>query len=29
VSLWAMRDGISYAPRTDENTLAHKFKPPR
>jgi peptide/nickel transport system substrate-binding protein len=29
VSLWAMRDGISYVPRTDENTLAHKFKPPR
>ena len=29
VSLWAMRDGISYVPRTDENTLAHKFKPTR
>ena len=29
VSLWATRDGITYAPRTDENTLAHKFKPPR
>jgi peptide/nickel transport system substrate-binding protein len=29
VSLWAMRDGITYAPRTDENTLAHKFKPPQ
>jgi len=29
VSLWAMRDGISYVPRTDEYTLAHKFKPPR
>jgi peptide/nickel transport system substrate-binding protein len=29
VSLWATRDGISYAPRTDENTLAHKFKSPR
>jgi peptide/nickel transport system substrate-binding protein len=29
VSVWAMRDGISYVPRTDENTLAHKFKPQR
>ena len=29
VSLWGTRDGISYVPRTDENTLAHKFKPPR
>jgi peptide/nickel transport system substrate-binding protein len=27
VSLWAMRDGITYVPRTDENTLAHKFRP--
>src|SRR5215831_9521379 len=27
VSVWAMRDGITYVPRTDENTLAHKFKP--
>ncbi len=29
VNLWATRDGISYAPRTDENTLAWKFAPPR
>ena len=27
VSLWATRDGISYVPRTDENTLAWKFRP--
>lgn len=27
VSLWATRDGIVYAPRVDENTLAHKFAP--
>ena len=27
VNLWATRDGIAYAPRTDENTLAWKFKP--
>ena len=27
VNLWATRDGISYAPRTDENTLAWKFQP--
>jgi peptide/nickel transport system substrate-binding protein len=27
VSLWGTRNGITYAPRTDENTLAHKFKP--
>ena len=27
VSLWATRDGIAYAPRVDENTLAHKFVP--
>ena len=26
VSLWAMRDGITYAPRTDEFTLAQKFR---
>jgi peptide/nickel transport system substrate-binding protein len=29
VSLWGTRNAISYVPRTDENTLAHKFKPPR
>jgi peptide/nickel transport system substrate-binding protein len=29
VNLWATRDGISYVPRTDENTLAWKFKPGR
>ena len=29
VSLWAMRDGLSYVARTDEYTLAHKFRPPR
>ena len=27
VSLWGTRNGISYVPRTDENTLAHKFHP--
>ncbi|HTS23754.1 MAG TPA: ABC transporter substrate-binding protein [Casimicrobiaceae bacterium] len=27
VSLWGTRNGIAYAPRTDENTLAHKFRP--
>ncbi|HKW79773.1 MAG TPA: ABC transporter substrate-binding protein [Casimicrobiaceae bacterium] len=27
VNLWATRDGITYIPRTDENTLAHKFRP--
>jgi peptide/nickel transport system substrate-binding protein len=27
VNLWATRDGIAYAPRTDENTLAWKFRP--
>jgi peptide/nickel transport system substrate-binding protein len=27
VSVWGTRNGIGYAPRTDENTLAHKFKP--
>jgi peptide/nickel transport system substrate-binding protein len=27
VNLWAMRDGIAYLPRTDENTLAWKFRP--
>ena len=25
-NLWAMRKGITYAPRTDERTLAHEFK---
>ena len=29
VNLWATRNGITYAPRTDENTLAHKFRPPK
>jgi len=29
VNLWATRDGISYVPRTDENTLAWKFAPRR
>ena len=29
VNQWATRDGIVYAPRTDENTLAWKFLPPR
>jgi peptide/nickel transport system substrate-binding protein len=27
VNLWAARDGITYVPRTDENTLAWLFKP--
>ena len=27
VNLWATRNGITYLPRTDENTLAHKFRP--
>ena len=27
VNLWATRNGITYVPRTDENTLAHKFRP--
>src|SRR5437773_7404097 len=27
VNLWATRDGITYVPRTDEYTLAWKFKP--
>jgi peptide/nickel transport system substrate-binding protein len=27
VNLWATRDGISYVPRTDENTLAWKLMP--
>jgi len=27
ISLWATRDGITYAPRVDEQTLAHKFLP--
>ncbi|HUH93941.1 MAG TPA: ABC transporter substrate-binding protein [Casimicrobiaceae bacterium] len=27
VSLWGTRNGIGYTPRTDENTLAHKFRP--
>jgi len=27
VNLWATRDGITYVPRTDESTLAHKFRP--
>ena len=29
VSIWATRDGITYAPRVDEQTLAHKFLPGR
>lgn len=29
VNLWATRNEIVYAPRTDENTLAHKFRPPK
>jgi peptide/nickel transport system substrate-binding protein len=29
VSLWATRNGITYVPRTDENTLAWKFSPPK
>jgi len=27
VSLWGTKNGISYVPRTDEYTLAHKFRP--
>jgi peptide/nickel transport system substrate-binding protein len=27
VNLWSTRNGITYVPRTDENTLAHKFRP--
>jgi peptide/nickel transport system substrate-binding protein len=27
VNLWATHNGITYLPRTDENTLAHKFRP--
>ena len=27
VNLWATRDGLTYVPRTDENTLAWKFVP--
>ena len=27
VNLWGTRNGITYVPRTDENTLAHKFRP--
>lgn len=27
MNLWATRDGITYTPRTDEYTLAHKFRP--
>jgi peptide/nickel transport system substrate-binding protein len=27
VSLRGTRNGIGYVPRTDENTLAHKFQP--
>ncbi|MGH8712460.1 MAG: ABC transporter substrate-binding protein [Casimicrobiaceae bacterium] len=27
VNLWATRNGITYVPRTDEYTLAHKFRP--
>jgi peptide/nickel transport system substrate-binding protein len=26
-NLWAARKGVTYAPRTDERTLAHEFKP--
>ena len=29
VNLWATRDGITYVPRTDENTLAWQFRPAR
>jgi peptide/nickel transport system substrate-binding protein len=29
VNLWAMRSGLAYLPRTDENTLAQKFRPTR
>ena len=28
ISLWATRDGITYVPRVDEQTLAWKFLPP-
>ncbi len=27
-NLWAVRKGITYAPRTDERTLAHEFRQP-
>jgi peptide/nickel transport system substrate-binding protein len=27
VAIWAMRAGLDYAPRTDEFTLAHRFRP--
>jgi peptide/nickel transport system substrate-binding protein len=27
VATWAMRAGLDYAPRTDEFTLAHRFRP--
>ena len=27
VSVWATRDGVSYVPRVDEETLAHQFAP--
>ena len=27
VSVWATRDGVSYVPRVDEETLAHRFAP--
>jgi peptide/nickel transport system substrate-binding protein len=27
MNLWATRNGITYVPRTDEFTLAHKFRP--
>jgi len=29
ISLWATRDGITYTPRVDEQTLAYKFLPPK
>jgi peptide/nickel transport system substrate-binding protein len=29
ISLWATRDGITYTPRVDEQTLAWKFLPPK
>jgi peptide/nickel transport system substrate-binding protein len=29
ISLWAARDGITYTPRVDEQTLAWKFLPPK
>jgi peptide/nickel transport system substrate-binding protein len=25
-NLWAVRKGMTYAPRTDERTLAHEFR---